>query len=150
MRVYRLQTDEGERIIGRLLSPASLSALFENLGAADAPPLSPADAWEALLEGNAQLQLADGQNLRRVRIMNQIRIELLGFTDGMVDRLKAMGLMAEIISWKLRMFVPTSEAGPRILAALLDRHPLVRIGALESRADAATRDGAENRHVAAA
>jgi hypothetical protein len=55
------------------------------------------------------------------------RVELGGFTDGVVDRLKAMGLISEIISWKLRLFVPTSANGPEILAALTDRYPIVRI-----------------------
>jgi len=32
----------------------------------------------------------------------------------MVDRLKAFGLMSEIISWKLRLFVPTGASGPEI------------------------------------
>jgi hypothetical protein len=45
----------------------------------------------------------------------------------MVARLKAMGLMSEIISWKLRLFVPTGTAGPSILAGLMERHPIVRI-----------------------
>jgi predicted RNA methylase len=124
MRVYRLQTDEGERVIGRLLSPAALSALCRNLGQEDAPALSPGDAWSALLDGKTLLQLTDGLRLRRVRVMNDTRIELIGFTEGMVARLKATGLMAEIISWKLRMFVPTSADGPAVLDALMRRHPL--------------------------
>jgi len=59
--------------------------------------------------------------------MGEFRVELTGFTDGMVDRLKATGLISQIISWKLRLFVPTSANGPAILAALMDRYPLVRI-----------------------
>jgi hypothetical protein len=59
--------------------------------------------------------------------MGLVRVELCGFTDGMVDRLKAMGLISEIIAWKLRLFVPTSTNGPEILAALMDRCPIVRI-----------------------
>jgi hypothetical protein len=45
----------------------------------------------------------------------------------MLDRLKAMGLMSEIIAWKLRLFVPTGGNGHMILEALLERHPLRRI-----------------------
>ena len=59
--------------------------------------------------------------------MSAFRIELAGFTDGIVDRLKAMGLTSEIIAWKLRLFVPKSASGPDILAALMERHPLVRV-----------------------
>ena len=45
----------------------------------------------------------------------------------MVDRLKAMGLISEIITWKLRLFVPTSDAGPSILAELMERYPVVQL-----------------------
>jgi hypothetical protein len=38
-----------------------------------------------------------------------------------------MGLTSEIISWRLRLFVPVAATGPAILAALMERHPLARI-----------------------
>jgi predicted RNA methylase len=123
MRVYRLQTDDGERVIGRLVSPAWVAQAVES----DVPTLSPADAFAAVLDGRTVLQLQDGLELRRVRVMGDFRIELSGFTDGVVDRLKAIGLISEIISWKLRLFVPTGASGPTILAQLMDRHPLIRI-----------------------
>ncbi|WP_372045129.1 MULTISPECIES: strawberry notch-like NTP hydrolase domain-containing protein [Tistrella] len=122
-RVYRLQTDEGERVIGRLVSPAWVARAV----AMDTPTISPADAWTAVLDGRTMLELADSLQLRRARIMGAFRVELSGFSDGMVDRLKAMGLTSEIIAWKLRLFVPTGVAGPAILGTLLERHPLVRI-----------------------
>jgi hypothetical protein len=39
------------------------------------------------------------------------RIELCGFTDAMRERLGAYGLFHEIISWKLRMFIPADAGG---------------------------------------
>jgi hypothetical protein len=79
------------------------------------------------MDGRTILQLEDGLELRRVKAMGEYRVELAGFTDGMVDRLKAMGLTSEIISWRLRLFVPVVTTGPAILAALMERHPLARI-----------------------
>jgi hypothetical protein len=122
-RVYRLQTDDGERVIGRLVS----SAWVAESVAGDAPALSAADAWSALQDGRTVLELDGGLQLRRARVMSAFRTELAGFTDGMVDRLKAIGLTSEIIAWKLRLFVPTGAGGPDILSALMERHPLVRI-----------------------
>ena len=80
-----------------------------------------------MLDGRTLLDLQEGLQLRRVNVMGEFRVELTGFTDGMVDRLKAMGLISEIISWKLRLFVPTGANGPTILGALMERYPLVRI-----------------------
>ena len=90
-RVYRLQTDASERVIGRLVSPAWIAQTVDT----EVPSLSPDDAWNALLDGRTILELADGLELRRVKVMGEHRVELAGFTDGMVDRLKAMGLVSE-------------------------------------------------------
>jgi hypothetical protein len=122
-RVYRLQTDDGERVIGRLVSPAWVAQAVET----EAPTLSSTDAWTTLLDGRTVLELADGLQLCRAKVMGEFRVELTGFADGMVDRLKAMGLLSEIISWRMRLFVPVRVDAPAILAALLDRYPLARI-----------------------
>jgi predicted RNA methylase len=122
-RVYRLQTDEGERVIGRLVSPAWVAATF----GADAPAIDPASAWSMLLAGTATLHLAEGQTLARVRSMGVPRIELAGFNDLGVERLKAIGLISEIISWKLRLFVPTGADGADVLARLIERFPIERV-----------------------
>ena len=122
-RVYRLQTDDGERIIGRRVSPAWAAAVT----ATDAPTLSPAAAHAALIEGRTNLDLEQDLQLRRVRVMGAHRIELVGFTEAMRDRLRAYGLFTEIISWKLRFFVPTDAGGIDILGRLLDAYPIRRI-----------------------
>ena len=123
MRVYRLQTDDGERVIGRLVSPAWVAQAVESA----TPALHPAGAFAAVLDGRTILHLEDGLEIRRAKVMGDFRIEVAGFTDGMVDRLKAMGLVSEIIAWKLRLFVPVGADGPAILGALMERYPLVRI-----------------------
>ena len=123
-KVYRLQTDDGERVIGRVISPAALSALYRNLGQDGAPSIGANEAWATVVDGRSVLQLTDGLQLRRVRVMNDHRVELMGFTEGMRDRLRAMGLFSEIISWKLRFFVPVGAAGEEILARLIERHPI--------------------------
>ncbi len=120
-RVYRLQTDAGERVIGRLVSLAWVMQATD----AGASAIAPADAWTAVLDGRSFLTLQDGLHVRRARVMGEHRVELCDFTDGMVDRLKALGLMSEIISWKLRLFIPTGASGPDVLAKLLERYPLI-------------------------
>ncbi|HQT84981.1 strawberry notch-like NTP hydrolase domain-containing protein [Acidiphilium rubrum] len=122
-RVYRLQTDTGERIVGRKVSSAWVASALET-GPSN---LSADDAFTALMDGRTILDLAEGLQLRRVRVMGAGRIELTGFTDAMRDRLRAYGLFHEIISWKLRMFVPTDASGPAILAKVLERYPLSRV-----------------------
>ena len=86
----------------------------------------------ALMDGKTVLDLTEGLQLRRVRVMGANRIELSGFTDAMRDRLRAYGLFHEIISWTLRMFVPTDATGAAILAKVLERYPVERIGEREA------------------
>ncbi len=127
LRVVRLQTDDGERIIGRVVAPDALAEVERNFGGGDAAVPSAEQAWASVSEGRAVLHLADGLRLRRVTVMGTHRIELSGFSEGMVERLKALGLMSEIIAWTLRLFVPVGERGPAVFAALLARHPLLRV-----------------------
>ena len=127
-RVYRLQTDDGERIIGRRVSPAWVAGAI----ATGTTTLSADDAFSALMEGPTILDLAEGLQLRRVRVMGANRIELSGFTDTMRERLSAYGLFHEIISWKLRMFVPTDSHGAAVLGSLLERWPVERVSEKEA------------------
>jgi hypothetical protein len=126
MRVYRFETDDGERVIGRLVTPEALDRVYQGLGVADAPALSHQEAWSALIERGAVLDLAGNLQIRRSLVMGMHRIELSGFSDGAVGQLKALGLTSEIIAWRLRLFVPAADdRGPPILAAILERHPLL-------------------------
>jgi predicted RNA methylase len=127
-RVYRLQTDGGERIIGRRVSPAWAA----NAVTTGATSLTPEQAFTALIDGTTILDLADGLQLRRARVMNAQRLELTGFTEAMRDRLRTYGLFSEIISWKLRFFVPADATGPGVLAKVLDTYPVARISEREA------------------
>ena len=127
-RVYRLQTDEGERIVGRKVSPAWAA----NATTSGTSSLTSDAAFMALMDGRTILDLAEGLQLRRCRVMGANRIELSGFTDTMRERLSAYGLFHEIIAWKLRMFVPTDTAGAAVLERVLGRWPVERIGEREA------------------
>jgi hypothetical protein len=126
MRVFRLVTDAGERIVGRVVEPEDLSVTRERLNLGAGTAMTPADAFAALREGRASLHLSGAMQVRRVRAMHEERLELVGASDGARAGLKALGLFAEVIAWRTRLFVPTGANGPAVLAALLERHPLLR------------------------
>ncbi|MGH7098771.1 MAG: strawberry notch C-terminal domain-containing protein [Stellaceae bacterium] len=130
LRVYRFAADDGERVIGRLVTPEALARVYEGLGVTGTPSLSPAEAWNAVRERGAVLDLAGGLQVRRALVMNAWRVELTGFSDGAVPQFKALGLTSEIIAWRLRLFLPIAEdGGPALLATLFERHPLSRVHA---------------------
>ncbi|SEI14791.1 C-terminal domain on Strawberry notch homologue [Rhizobium tibeticum] len=126
-RVYRLETDKGERIVGRLVSSEGLSRLCRNFGLDQTEVVSAAEVWQSLLVGSSVVALAGNMTLRRVRVMNDYRVELTGFTDGMRDRLKSIGLFSEMIAWKVRFFIPASDDGQAVLSRLIERHRVVDV-----------------------
>jgi hypothetical protein len=71
MRVYRLQTDAGERVIGRMVSPAWMAQAVSDASVS----VAPADAWSAVLDGRTILELQDGLSLRRAKVMGLFRVE---------------------------------------------------------------------------
>jgi hypothetical protein len=124
-RVYRLQTDDGQRIIGRRVSPAWVATTL----AADAPQLTAAQVHALILEGKTVVRLSEGMELHRSRVMGVNRIELSGFSEAAKDRLKADGFFSEIIAWKLRLFCPTDPRGIAVLEQLLARLPMAGLHA---------------------
>lgn len=126
-RVYRLETDAGERIVGRMIAPSNLAMLCRNFGIGETTVISADHAWEAVIDRSSIIGLSGDMTLRRVRVMNDYRVELCGFSDGMRDWLKAIGLFSEMISWKLCFFIPVNAKGPEILAKLMKRHRLTDV-----------------------
>ncbi len=122
-RVYRLQTDDGQRIIGRRVSPVWVATTLAN----EAPKLSATQVHALVLEEKTVMRLSEGMELHRSRVMGVNRIELSDFSEAAKDRLKADGFFSEIISWKLRLFCSTGADGVAILDRLLARCPVASL-----------------------
>ncbi len=123
-KVYRLQTDEGERIVGRVVSAADVPDLRIAFNLDGGPALSPEDAHRLLLAEARPVTLRGGMGLRISTLMGARRIELTGFRDTEVERLKAFGFFSEIVSWRLRLFLPLdSGAGVEALSRLFALYP---------------------------
>lgn len=58
------------------------------------------------------------------RLRAVMETAFLGDTDGMRQRLTDCGLFAEIISWTLRLFVPTDAKGVTVLTRLFAHWPI--------------------------
>jgi hypothetical protein len=112
-RVYRFLTDSKERVIGRVVPAEQLSTIAPAL-----TPVTPEEAHAALHDGRA-VSLPEGLSIRPVTVMTTRRFELTGFDPDSVERLKACGLVAEIITWRLRLFVPTGSRTLDVLRQLI-------------------------------
>ena len=115
MRVRRLVADDGEHLIGRVLGPAELCDFRGALGLAGGPGLTPSEVHDEIMVRGASFPLVNGWKLARRRLMGADRIEIEGPADGDTDALKRMGCMAEIVSWRTRLFAPDRATLERIV-----------------------------------
>ena len=115
MRVRRLLADDGEHLIGRVLGPAEVSDFRAALGLDGGPGLTAAEVHDEIMVRGASFPLANGWKLARRRLMGANRIEIEGPVDGDTDVLKRMGCVAEIVSWRTRLFAPDRATLERIV-----------------------------------
>lgn len=123
-QVYRLTAEDGERVLGRMLTHIDAVNLAAQLGVSDAIKLDPEEVLQALLIGNAQFTLSNKIKLRRSKVMDRHRIEMLDFKPGDLKAFKALGCYTETIAWKTRLFVPDDES---VLAKVLEGTKIVAV-----------------------
>ena len=120
--VRRLKAPDGRRWLGRLLDPGQVPALKVALGLSDvASAYGDPDQVSALvLEEGSALCLAGGLWLRRAKVMDRYRMEVVGAASQRAA-FTALGCFTEIIAYTARVFVPVERA--EVLAAVLAKWP---------------------------
>ena len=122
MRIYRLQTEYGERAIGRMVTQDQLANVYAALGLDCTVELTPDEVFDAVLRRGQSISLSGGLTLRRSRVMSAYRMELTGCAPDALPRYKAMGCFTEIISWATRLFVPSDDT--TVVARILAEHTI--------------------------
>jgi len=117
-RVFRLQTSDAQKILGRVINAHDIQTVREQLGLKN-KLLSPTELVSLVLNQKYSQQLPGGITLRRSFIADEPRLELVDALS-LADRLVAVGCFTEIISWRKRVFVPTGDRAVSILAAVID------------------------------
>ncbi|MCY4119526.1 MAG: hypothetical protein OXG72_01215, partial [Acidobacteria bacterium] len=125
VKVYRLTTDEGENLIGRVLTTAQVTGLRNSLGldARTGPRLSAQELFDEVTLRRAAFQLAPGWRLRGRRNMDAMRAEIVdaGYDDLQV--LTRLGCMSEIASHRTVIYAPNAD----VLGSVIERFPVVNI-----------------------
>ncbi|MEH1814045.1 MAG: hypothetical protein V7K26_15630 [Nostoc sp.] len=117
-RVFRLQTADGQKILGRVVNAQNIQLVAEQLGLKN-KLLSTQELVSLVLNEGYSQQLPGGVTLRRSYIATEPRIELVNAIS-LVERLLAVGCFTEIINWQKRLFIPVSDKAPAILAAVIE------------------------------
>jgi len=120
LRIRRLATDDGERLIGRVLEPEEALRLRRMADASAGFELPAEDIVRAVVERRARFPLANGWELVRRLVLGRARLEIRGPGPRDLANLKRLGCETEIVAWQTVLFADE----PRVLERVLARHPL--------------------------
>jgi antirestriction protein ArdC/phage/plasmid primase-like uncharacterized protein/predicted ABC-type ATPase/proteasome lid subunit RPN8/RPN11/predicted RNA methylase len=126
--IKRLQTDDGEQLLGRVLGLKASRQTLKNLGVGS--DLSHMSAMEILaaIKSGAKAILSNGWEISTAKVNYEDRIEIKGrvpLTDGEMRLLKEQGAFMERISWQERVFIPTGEGGIAAFERITAAKPVV-------------------------
>ena len=114
----RVRVADGRAWLGRLLPAADVARLRTALGLTDTASAVAAEgaALDMILKDGAPVSLTGGYWLRRARVVDAWRIEVVGAASQR-SAFQALGCVVEIINYQPRVFCPLgSEALARVLA----------------------------------
>ncbi|HEY6802921.1 MAG TPA: strawberry notch family protein [Pyrinomonadaceae bacterium] len=132
LRVVRVTTEEGQRIVGIQIPPDSVGTVLRSLDLSR-DLREPEEIFYGVLEQGEEMTLASNLTLRRGSIHSEPAIELCGADPYKFAELRELGLINEQINWKQRFFVPSDEtSGLDILTSLLARYPVLAPDEAES------------------
>ena len=123
VRVYRLTTDCGTNLIGRVLNAGEMDAVRMRLGLGqtNAPTLTPSQRMAELTARRCKYLLDGDLVLAGRRHMGTVRVEIEHRDPEIVPRLKTLGCRTEIVQYRTRVFVP--DAG--VMGRLLEAYPVL-------------------------
>lgn len=126
--INRLQTDDGEQLLGRMLGLQAAKKTLKNLGVgSDLSHMTASDLFQSIKNGNKAI-LANGWEIATAKVNFEDRIEVKGrnyLTDAEKRNLKEQGAFIERISWAERVFIPTGEGGVEIFERITTSKPVV-------------------------
>ena len=129
-KIFRLQTDAGERMLGRVVDNKVINETLTRLGAESVKlNIKPAEVVERILEGGVA-SLANGWIIKRRRVAQEWRLELTGpDLYSHMGELEAAGVFRERIpgTYDTRYFIPTGEGGATTIEAITKRRPIISV-----------------------
>ena len=126
--IKRLQTDDGEQLLGRVLGLKASRETLKNLGfGSDLSHMSAKDFFAAIRSG-AKAILSNGWEISSVKVNFEDRIEIKGrvsFTYAEQRLLSEQGAFVERINWAERVFIPTGENGLAVFERITASKPVI-------------------------
>ena len=133
--IKRLQTDEGEQLLGRMLGSKSAKQTLKNLGLnASLPPMSTSELFNSIKHGNKAI-LSNGWEIYVSKVNYEDRIEVKGrssFTEAEKRLLKEQGAFSERINWADRVFIPSGDQGLDVFKRITESKPVIDLLGLKN------------------
>jgi len=107
LKVRRIVTDDGEAILGRVISEYSIENVFKEFN--QEIETTPETIYQRVIGGQAA-KVTDILRLKLSKVMGSERIEVMGWNDSVYQQLIAIGCTSERISWQQRVFIPIEKA----------------------------------------
>lgn len=118
-KIVRVQTDEGEKLLGRVVHPSDIDKTMRNLGVGRQKiTRTGADVIQKALQGYT-IRLSNKWKIKKKTVSGEDRVELIGPERSDFFRLQDMGVITERIDWNVRYFIPTGDQGGAILDRIL-------------------------------
>jgi hypothetical protein len=125
LRVLRVGTDDGKRIVGIEIPRRRLGAVLRAIGIGKTVT-DPQEIFTAVLEQGDEIELVSKMNLKLATHAQSPAIELECSDPARFPEFRDLGLINEQIKWKQRFFVPMDKTkGLAVLSALLTRYPVL-------------------------
>ena len=127
-RVMRVVTSDGRQYLGRVIAPTQIDGVLRNLGAnRTMETYTPGQIQDAVLGRGREAILRDNrQRIVRRRVSGEWRMEIVGQNTWYLAR-QYPGILTERINFEYRYFIPTGQAGEKILSDLMKNNPVVEI-----------------------
>lgn len=130
VRVVRVQTESGEQYLGRYINKQDLADTLQRLDVNNPAAQMKAPEVLAAVRAGQTVELANGWQLKKVRVANEDRIEVTRapmHQQAAQHELKHAGAFVERINWAERAFIPTGKDGETVLQKILDSRPVAGI-----------------------
>jgi|GEM_PF-597725 len=129
-RVVRVQTDQGERMIGRIIPDSQLQETLRKLGVSKAGgatkvKLTPAEIHSRVLDQNYTVRLVNDWTIVRRRVSGDDRIEIKGMSLPEFQNYRKDGIFSERIEWNTRFFIPAGKEGVKTIEAITRDIPVL-------------------------
>ena len=140
--INRLQTDDGEQLLGRMLGSKSAKQTLKNLGLdSGLSEMSASDLFRSIKNGSKAI-LSNGWEIAIAKVNHEDRIEIKGrgyLTDAEKRVLRDQGAFIERINWADRVFMPTAENGIEVFERITASKPVVEL--IEKNTNKAVNEG---------